>query len=447
MQHFSFLFIILLISSTLFAQNVGIGTDTPAEKLHIQGNLRVEGRTIKLGAGQRIYGDNSSAYYLDGNHPTVTQLILRDSTYRSYGKVLGAGAGQYFGLTDGDGNWGYLQSKDDYSVFRINDENKMIIRANGHVGIGTNSPAGKLTVTVDSAARGLEVHSAFGNTHIPWTNGWSYLAGEGIIFRTTSSNAERVRIMPNGYTGFGITAPTQQIHTAGNARLDGRTLYLGAKQRIYGDNSSAYYFDGNHSTVTQLIFRDGEFDNYGKVLGAGDGQYFGLTDGDGNWGYLQSKDDYTVFRINDENKMIIRASGNVGIGTNSPNSKLAVNGNVRSKEILVETANWPDYVFDESYELPSLDEEENFIQENGHLFGFESEEEMNGTITVGDVTKRQQEKIEQMMLHLIEMRKGMKAMEDGIEVMEDGMKKMESEISTLKSENQTLKKKLSKKKK
>lgn len=507
------LIIVLLICSDLFAQdNVGIGTTTPAEKLHIMGNLRVDGRLILLGPNQTIYGDNSSAFYFDGNHTNITQLILRDMNDVNHGRLYGYNGGEYFGLLDGDGNWSYITRKDFYTGFRVDDNELMRINANGHVGIGNLSAPGKLTVQVDSAARGFEVHTAFGNTHIPWTNGWSYLAGQGLIFRTTAANTERARIMPDGKFGIGITAPTQSLHTAGNIRLDGRTLFMGANQTIYGDNASAFYFDGNHPTFTQLILRDPDNAVHGRVYGYDKGKYFGLLDGDGNWSYITQKDVYTGFRVNDSEKMRIMANGNVGVGTTSPagklsvtvgtgergfevihpegathlpwtngwsylsgagvifrtsnnsermrispngnvgigttnpTSKLAVNGNVRSKEVLVELSNWPDYVFDDSYQLPTLIEEESFINENGHLSGFKSEAEMEGTITVGDVTKRQQEKIEQIMLHLIKMEKDneamkseMKSMETEMEGMGTKMKSMESKISELTEENQKLK--------
>jgi len=86
--------------------------------------------------------------------------------------------------------------------------------------------------------------------------------------------------------------------------------------------------------------------------------------------------------------MRILNNGNVGIGTSNPTYKLSVNGNIRAKEIKVESG-WSDYVFYDDYKLPSLEEEESFIEMNGHLIGFESEEDMEGEISLGDVSKRQ----------------------------------------------------------
>jgi len=77
-------------------------------------------------------------------------------------------------------------------------------------------------------------------------------------------------------------------------------------------------------------------------------------------------------------------------------------GHAKFCEVLV-NEDWCDYVFDETYELPSLKEEKKHIEKKGYLLGFESEEAMAGEISLADVTKRQQVKIEEMMLHLIEL--------------------------------------------
>lgn len=102
-------------------------------------------------------------------------------------------------------------------------------------------------------------------------------------------------------------------------------------------------------------------------------------------------------------------AGNVGIGTTSPDNRLDVNGTIRAKKIVVETG-WSDYVFEHDYRLPTLQEEEQHIKTHGYLLGFESEEAMNGQADIGDVAKRQQAKIEELMLHVIELNKQIEAL-------------------------------------
>jgi len=111
----------------------------------------------------------------------------------------------------------------------------------------------------------------------------------------------------------------------------------------------ALYYRSNNSSYTQLIMRDKENVNYGRIYGSGNGANFGLLDGDGNWSYLAAKDNYTSFRINNSEKMRIRTDGNVGIGTTTPDNKLDVNGIIRAKEIKVESG-WSDYVFYDDYQ-------------------------------------------------------------------------------------------------
>jgi hypothetical protein len=98
--------------------------------------------------------------------------------------------------------------------------------------------------------------------------------------------------------------------------------------------------------------------------------------------------------------------GNVGIGTTNPTEKLSVNGNIRAREIRVETGNWPDYVFSNDYSLPDLKEVEKYISRNGHLEGIPSaaQVERNG-VELGDLNKKLLQKIEELTLHMIILEK------------------------------------------
>jgi len=98
--------------------------------------------------------------------------------------------------------------------------------------------------------------------------------------------------------------------------------------------------------------------------------------------------------------------GKVGIGTtNLGNYELSVNGEIRAKEIKVETG-WADYVFFKDYKLPTLEEVEQHIEEKGHLINIPSakEVEANG-IELGKMNKLLLEKIEELTLYIIQQQK------------------------------------------
>ncbi|MHC0445103.1 hypothetical protein ACWA1F_06815 [Flavobacterium sp. 3-218] len=107
-----------------------------------------------------------------------------------------------------------------------------------------------------------------------------------------------------------------------------------------------------------------------------------------------------------ESRLAIMDSGNVGIGTSSPDSKLAVNGTIHSKEVKVDMYGWPDYIFKKEYDLPTLAEVENHIKEKGHLENIPSEEEVlkNG-IQLGEMNAKLLQKIEELTLYLIDQNK------------------------------------------
>lgn len=107
------------------------------------------------------------------------------------------------------------------------------------------------------------------------------------------------------------------------------------------------------------------------------------------------------------------AAGTVGIQT-QPDSVylLSVNGAIRAKEIVVETG-WADFVFEEGYKLPSLEEVEEHILKFGHLKDIPSAGEIarDGT-NLGDISVKLLQKIEELTLYTIQLEKRLKALED-----------------------------------
>lgn len=112
--------------------------------------------------------------------------------------------------------------------------------------------------------------------------------------------------------------------------------------------------------------------------------------------------------------------GNVGIGVIVPNYKLEVNGIVRSKEVLVESAPWPDFVFEPGYDLPSLTDVEQYIAKNGHLEHVPTAAtvEENG-VEVGEMSAKLLQKIEELTLYLIEQDKQIKALKKEVSALNE----------------------------
>jgi hypothetical protein len=127
----------------------------------------------------------------------------------------------------------------------------------------------------------------------------------------------------------------------------------------------------------------------------------------GSYGYSSLN-----FGFGNTDLMSILENGHVNIGTplgntnaNYSSAMLSVQGKIVAQEIIV-TTNWADYVFANNYKLNSLNYVENYIKENKHLPNVPSakEVEKNG-VSVGEMSKIQMEKIEELTLYVIELKK------------------------------------------
>jgi len=106
------------------------------------------------------------------------------------------------------------------------------------------------------------------------------------------------------------------------------------------------------------------------------------------------------------------ANGNIGIGVSKPTERLEVNGTIRSKEVKIEATNWPDFVFDKAYKLPSLKEVENHIREYNHLPDIPSEKQVTDEgIKVSEMQAKLLQKIEELTLYIIEQEKRINQLE------------------------------------
>ncbi len=226
--------------------------------------------------------------------------------------------------------------------------------------------------------------------------------------------------------GIGTTVPTEaklQVHESG-----GNTQFLAAS----GSNLPGFSISTPVSSAT--IGFNSRYQLGYRFMGAGYGSIWQYSPSVGRLSYFYSSTSGIADGgISYVFSMAIDSNGRLGIGTAAPTAPLHVTGNVvfgsgsinpatgykvsvdgkvicEELRVQLNTA-WPDYVFAKSYRLKPLSELENFILQNNHLPNVPSAKEVEKSgFDVGDMNKRLLEKVEELTLYIIQLKKEIDAM-------------------------------------
>ncbi|WP_298309694.1 tail fiber protein [uncultured Aquimarina sp.] len=279
------------------------------------------------------------------------------------------------------------------------------VGANGNVGIGTNNPTQKFdvngTAKVGDGNWGALIID--GKDKNDWLLN-AHNGGESFAIRTQRDNGENsgaFQVMTfqrsTGNVGIGTTSPQSKLQISNG--LSGGNAHGFSELTLEDDDHTMMNLLSPNTKIGYYGFSDNDDDFVGGM------QYYHNTD-------------RMEFRVNNhqESDMLINATGNVGIGTNTPDAKLAVNGNIHTKEVKVDLIGWADYVFKEDYKLPTLEEVEDHIATKGHLINIPSAAEVaeNG-IQLGEMNAKLLEKIEELTLYTIAQEKRIKSLEGKLE--------------------------------
>lgn len=334
-----------------------------------------------------IFGTTSTGISLQQNWPTIGFNQYRDnSNVQRYigdgfamGNFMNPSNGNMYWVTNSTGNAGTTTSEE--TVL-------MNLSKEGRLGIGTSTTPNSTLLAVKGI--NFDGSAVFGGT--THASHFHYSTNEDTYIRG-GKNGSKVIINdgPLGSVGIGISdfnfpAKLSVYQPTIESNSNTHVLHLRGQNPVqfFADqyNTTRGYIKGitNRSQTPQ-------FAREGLEIGVATGDLY-LTAN-----YASS---ITISGLNN----------NVGIGTYPTNDyRLSVNGTTRTKELIVQTG-WADYVFDENYKLRSIDELEIFVKENKHLPNIPkaSEIEKNG-MKVGETNKAMMEKIEELALYIIQLKK------------------------------------------
>jgi|GEM_PF-1192764 len=216
----------------------------------------------------------------------------------------------------------------------------------------------------------------------------------------------------NGNTGIGTLAPSGRLSVAGG----GVTLYSALTNNKDRPAISSGTLAGE---IRGMSANSAAMDDGFLRLSAGGGTHATNKSFIDLSGYTASSslDRYNNITMGTRGveRLRIVSSGYVGIGTKNPTERLSVNGNIRTKEVIVTTDGWPDYVFAQNYKLPSLSELERQISMDGHLPGLPSAAEVaKSGVSLGHLNKLLTRKIEELTLYIIQQQKEIDRKEAGL---------------------------------
>ena len=300
-------------TSATFAGNVGIGITPNVNSSVVD--------VLQLGKGMTIMGNVN-----DDRATMGANLYLDVGTAFRY--VMDGYAGR-FSIEDGQMIWGVSAIGNAGDVATVNT--KMTLLNNGNLGIGTGSPNYKLSVanantriisaTYIDGANGIMSHAGAPNYGLESFQ----VRGDFISFWTDYDpghyqGTEKMRIDQSGNVGIDAIPETGMVTYVKQLRLGEQSAFQGHAAGV-GQDSATWLTTNYKFTTSGTVFING------TAATPGYANFYQQQLGDHSFGCSPSSGvagAATGSRI----QLMMKQSGNVGIGETDPDSKLHVKGDM-----------------------------------------------------------------------------------------------------------------------
>ena len=354
---------------------LGIGTTTLTSKVNINGEINNFSETGSIQFKLQPLSNNYESYF--------TAFSGDGSSWARFGHSPKSTTNAMFFNTSASKYW-FLSKP---------------VHIEGDLGIGTANPQAKLSLGSTVEEQKLLIYDN-GN----YRYGFGMTSGSMRIFYQSAAKIEIGTISNSDGQTF---SRKMIINSSGNVGIG--TSSLNSKLNVNGE---IYNFSETGSIKFKLKPKDNDTESYFTALSGDESSW-------ARFGHSPKSTTNAMFFNTSASKYWflskpMHIEGKVGIGTSETGThKLAVDGTIGAREIVVEAGTWSDFVFNTDYKLKDLEEVEIFIEENKHLPDIPSEKEVkeNG-VQVGEMNAKLLQKIEELTLYMIDINKRVKLLEE-----------------------------------